>query len=108
MTCIATLLLRKNYESSNIDPHFFTYICACFLLINVLSEITLLDKIFKVFIEGLTLGCLVSLVVMKGAVVLRSGTSRVVLLCFRMLQPGLTLDVFKDILDRELQRGEAR
>jgi len=48
---------------------------------DVLSEIVLLDNIFKVT-EGSTLRSHVSLVVIEGAVVLRSGTSRVVLFCF--------------------------
>ena len=30
----ATLLLRKNRKSSNIDPHSFTSFCACFLPIT--------------------------------------------------------------------------
>ena len=74
---------------------------------NVLSKIALLDKIFKVLTEGSTLRRLVSFAVMEGAVVLRSGTSRIVWLCFRTLHSGLTFDGFKDIMDRELQRSEA-
>ena len=74
---------------------------------DVLSDITLLDKIFKVLREGPTLGSLVSLPVMERVVVLLSEMSGVMLLCFRMLHLGLTLDGFKDVLDRELQRGEA-
>jgi len=34
MTNIAILLIQKNRKSSNIDPHSFTYICACFLSIS--------------------------------------------------------------------------
>jgi len=44
---------------------------------------------------------------MEGAIVLHSGTSMVVLLCFWMFHPGLTLDGFEDVMDRELQRDEA-
>jgi len=68
----------------------------------VLSDITLLDKIFKILSERPTLRSLVSFAVMKGAVVFRSGASKVVLLCFWTLIPGLTLDGFKDVLDWEL------
>ena len=73
---------------------------------DVLSEIAMVDKIFRILMEGPALKSLVSLVIIEGAVVIRSETSRVVLLWFRALYPGLTLEGFKDILDRELQRGE--
>jgi len=74
---------------------------------NVLSVITLLDKIFKVLTEGSALISLVSLSVVEGTVVPRCGTSRVVCFCLRMLHLGLTFVGFEDTLDRELQRGEA-
>ena len=44
---------------------------------------------------------------MEGAVVLRSGTSMILWLYFRKLHQGLTLDDFEDVLDQELQQGEA-
>ena len=71
---------------------------------DVLSEITLLDKIFKILTEGLTLRSLVSLAVVKRTIVSRSRTSRVMCFCLRMLHPGLSLDGFKDVLNWELQR----
>jgi len=71
---------------------------------NVLSEIVLLDKIFKVLTEGPSLGSLVPLAVIKGAVVFRSGTSRVVLFCCWTLHPGLTLDGFEDVLIESFSR----
>ena len=43
---------------------------------------SLLDMVFEVLTEGLSLRSLVSLVVMEGAVVFCSGMSRVVWLCF--------------------------
>jgi len=45
---------------------------------NILLDISLLDKIFKVLMEGPALRGPVSLVVMERAVVLRSRMSRVV------------------------------
>ena len=59
---------------------------------NILSEIASPDKIFNVLTEGLALRSLVSLTVLKGAVIFHSEMSRVVLLCFRILHPRLTLD----------------
>jgi len=50
---------------------------------------------------------MVSLTVIEGSVVLHFRMSRVVLLYFRTLHPGLTLDGFEDVLDRELKWGEA-
>jgi len=47
------------------------------------------------------------LAIMKKAVTLRSGMGRMVLLWLQMLHPRLTLDGFKDILDKEFQWGEA-
>ena len=44
-TRIATLLVRKNRKSSNIDPHFFTYFCTCFLLIKDCSGRSLLHAL---------------------------------------------------------------
>ena len=73
---------------------------------NVLSEITLLDKIFKVPVERLALRSSMFLVIMEGTIVSRFGASRVAHVCLRTLHPGLTFDDFEDILDRELQRGE--
>ena len=74
---------------------------------DVLSEIALLDKIFKNLTEGSALRSSVSLTVVEGTIVSCSGTSRVAYFCLQTLHPGLTLDGFKDILDWELQRGEA-
>ena len=53
--------------------------------------------------EERTLESLVSLTIMKIAIVLRSGIRRIILLQFQMLNPELTLDGFEDILDWELQ-----
>ena len=64
-----------------------------------------MNKIFKILVEGPTLGSLVSFAIME-RVVLRSGTGRTMLLRFQMLHPGLTLESFEEILDRELQRSE--
>jgi len=63
-------------------------------------------KIFKVLTEGPTLRSLVSFAIMEGTVVSRFGTNMVVCFCLRTLHPGLTVDGFEDVLDRELQRGE--
>ena len=68
---------------------------------DVLSEIALLDKIFKVFTEGPTLRSLVSFAVMEGAIVFRSGTSRVTRFCFQTHHPGLIFDGFENILNQE-------
>ena len=73
---------------------------------DLLSEIILLDKIFKVLTEEPTLRNLVSFVLMEGAVDLRSGTSMVMWFFFWMLNSGLTFDGFEDVLNRELQQGE--
>jgi len=67
----------------------------------------LLDKIFEILAEGSTLGSPVSLEIMERAVVLRFGTGSILLLRFQTLHPGLTLDGFEDVLNRELQRSEA-
>ena len=69
--------------------------------------ISLLDKTFEILAEGLALESSVSLIIMDKAVILRSRMERIMLLRFQMLHLGLTLDGFKDVLDRELQRGEA-
>ena len=53
------------------------------------------------------MGSLVSLAIMKRSIVLCSWPGRIMLLRFRMLHSGLILDGFEDVLDRELQRGEA-
>ena len=74
---------------------------------DVLSEIALLDKIFKILAERLALRSSVSLVVVDAIIVSRFGPSRVTHVCLRTLHPGLTFDGFEDVLDRELQRGEA-
>jgi len=73
---------------------------------NVLSEIALLEKIFKVLTVGPTLRSSVSLAVMEGTIVSRSRTSKVMCFCLRVLHPKLTFDGFEDVLDRELQRGK--
>ena len=62
----------------------------------------LLDKIFEILAEGSTLGSPVLHVIMERVVVLRSRTGRIMLLRFQTLQPGLILDGFEDVLDREL------
>jgi len=67
----------------------------------------MLDKIFKVFMGGPTLRSPMPHAVIVGAVFLRFETSRVVLLYFWTFHPGLTLDGFEDVLDREVQWGEA-
>ena len=69
---------------------------------DVLSEIALLDMIFKVLTKGPTLNSLVSFTIIEGAIVLRSRTSGVIWFCFRMLYSGLTFDGFEDVLDRVL------
>jgi len=65
---------------------------------NVLSEITLLDKIFKVPVERLALRSSMFLVIMEGTIVSRFGASRVAHVCLRTLHPGLTCDGFEDSL----------
>ena len=50
---------------------------------------------------------LISLAVMERGIVLRFGTSTGVRFCFQMLHPGLVFDGFEDVLNRELQQGEA-
>jgi len=57
--------------------------------------------------EGPTLESPMPFVIMKRKVILYSGTGAIVLVWFRTLHLGLGLDAFKDVLDRELQRGEA-
>jgi len=49
----------------------------------------------------------VSLVVVEGIVVSCFGASRVACVCLRTLHPMFTFDGFEDVLDRELQHGEA-
>ena len=66
---------------------------------DVFSEITLLDKIFKILTEGPTLRSSVPLAVVEGTIVSRSGTSMVVYFCLRMLHTGLTLDGFEEVLN---------
>jgi len=73
---------------------------------DVLLEIALSDKIFKILTEELTLRSLISLAVVEEIVVSRFGTSRVMCFYLRMLHSGLTLNGFEDVLNRELQRSE--
>ena len=70
---------------------------------DVLSEIGLLNKIFKILTKGWTLRSSVSLVVMEEIVVSCSETSRVMCFCLRTFPPGLTLNGFEDVLDQVLQ-----
>ena len=74
---------------------------------DVFSEIALLDKIFKILTEGLILRSSVPMAVVEGTIVSRSWMSRVVYFWPQMLYPGLSLDGFEDVLDWELQQGEA-
>ena len=71
------------------------------------SQDSLVDKIFVVLMERPTLSGMMSLAVMIEAVAFHSRASRVVWPCFQTLHSELTFDGFEDILDRELQRGEA-
>jgi len=73
---------------------------------NVLLEIALLDKIFKILAERLTLRSLVPLVVVEGTIVSCFRASRVARVCLRVLHPGLTFDDFEDVLNREFQQSE--
>jgi len=70
---------------------------------DVLSEIGLLNKIFKILTKGWTLRSSMSLVVMEEIVVSCSETSRVMCFCLRTFHPGLTLNGFEDVLDQVLQ-----
>ena len=74
---------------------------------DVLLEITLMDKIFKLLTERPTMRSSISLVVMEGTVVSCFMASRVIHVCIQTLHPGLIFDGFEDVLDQELQRGEA-
>ena len=74
---------------------------------DVFSEIALLEKIFKILTEESIMRSLMPLVVVERTIVSRSGMSRVVYFCLRTLYPGLSLDGFEDVLDLELQQGEA-
>jgi len=74
---------------------------------DVFSKIFLPGKIFEILAEGPVLESSVSFAALEGVVVFRSGMSTIVWLCFRTLHPGLALDSFEDVLDRELQRSEA-
>ena len=74
---------------------------------DVLSEIALLDKIFKILAKGSTLRSSMSLAIMKRTIFSHSGMSRVICFCLWMLHPGLSLGGFEDVLDWKLQRGKA-
>jgi len=56
--------------------------------------------VFEIHVEGPALGSLMPPATMERAVILRSGTSKIMLLWRWMFDPRLTLDGFKDILDR--------
>ena len=60
----------------------------------------LLVNVFEKLAEGPTLKNLVSLAIMEKAIVL-SGMGRIMLFQFQILHPGLNLDGFEDVLDRE-------
>jgi len=61
-TRLATSLLQRNRKSSNIDPHFFTYSCACFLPItfqktinqewSITPDMTILSQFREKIIEN--------------------------------------------------------
>jgi len=72
---------------------------------DVLSEIALLDKIFKVLTERPTLRSSMSFVGMNSSLSLRY--ERVVCFCVLTPHPGLTLNGLEYVLDWELQRDEA-
>jgi len=70
---------------------------------DIFSKIFFLDKIFEILAEGSTLESPRSLAIMEGEVIFHSKTSKTVWLRFWMFHPELTLDGFKDVLDREPQ-----
>jgi len=65
-----------------------------------------MDKVFKIHAERSTLGSLMPLAIMERAVILHSGSGKIVLLWLLMLHPRLIVDGFEDVLDRELQWSE--
>ena len=100
---VSNHVLRSTRRQGLLLSFCFKEGCGCE---NVLSKIALLVKIFKVLAEESALRSPVSFFVMKGAIFLCSGTSRIVWFCFQMLYLGLIFDDFEDVLNQELQLSE--
>ena len=71
-----------------------------------LSEISLMNKIFKMLHKGITLNSVVPPAIMVGTILICSRMGWIMLGCLRGLHLGLFLDGAKDLVNRKLQWGE--
>ena len=96
-------LLRVDLKWSIFSLYSFR---SCSMSEDELSEISLMNKIFKMLHKGITLNSVVPPAIMVGTILICSRMGWIMLGWLRGLHLGLLLDGAKDLVNRKLQWGE--